>query len=94
MTFGVSKYFSVRYFRQKTQADWLSRLATQVTIFGTLCRTNLIDPTVCVRDRDFHKQRNQTAIVSFPFVLSEPIKFKIRKCKAQAICRRAFSHTC
>ncbi len=35
MNFWWSKYFSVWYFRQKTKADWLSRLATRVMISDT-----------------------------------------------------------
>ncbi len=35
MTFKWSKYLSVQYFCQKTKADWLSRLATRVTIPDT-----------------------------------------------------------
>ncbi len=35
MTLWGSKYFSVWYFHLKTQADWLSRLATRATIPDT-----------------------------------------------------------
>ncbi len=48
--------------------------------------------TECARDRDLHKQRNQTAIFLFSFTLPEPlwVKNPPKKLRPEPISRCAF----